>query len=70
MAADVVNLRMARKRKQRAEREAQAEKNRFEHGRSKADREAARLENERGRRAHDAGRLISSPEDTSGKEPD
>ena len=53
---DVVNLRMARKRKARGEREAQAEQNRITHGVSRAERaltgntrslEAARLSGHR-----------------------
>ncbi len=38
MAADVVNLRLARKRKKRSEREATAEQNRISHGRAKMER--------------------------------
>ncbi|HEX2553689.1 MAG TPA: DUF4169 family protein [Microvirga sp.] len=36
--ADIVNLRQARKRKQRAEKESQAEANRAAFGRAKVDR--------------------------------
>ncbi len=36
MTADIVNLRQARKRKQRGEREAKAQENRIRFGRSKA----------------------------------
>jgi len=56
MAGEIVNLRMARKQKQRSEREALAAKNRFEHGRTKAERETAGKENMRNQRALDAGR--------------
>lgn len=56
MSGDVVNLRMARKRRDRAEKEATAERNRFEHGRSKAERELARARNEKTTRDHDASR--------------
>lgn len=38
MSGDVVNLRMARKRRQRAERETAAAENRARHGRTKAER--------------------------------
>ncbi len=41
--ADIVNLRQARKRKARAEKERVAEQNRALHGRSKADRESDRV---------------------------
>lgn len=37
--AEIVNLRMARKRKARVERQAQAAENRAVHGRSKAEKE-------------------------------
>jgi len=50
MSGDVVNLRMARKRRDRAAKEADAERNRFEHGRSKAERELARARNEKAAR--------------------
>lgn len=40
--ADIVNLRMARKLKVRAEKENAAEKNRALHGRTKAARDTAR----------------------------
>lgn len=56
MSGDVVNLRMARKRRDRAEKEAKAERNRFEHGRTKAERELARARNEKAARDHDASR--------------
>ncbi|WP_340159921.1 DUF4169 family protein [uncultured Hoeflea sp.] len=56
MSGDVVNLRMARKRRDRTAKEAQAERNRFEHGRSKAERELARARNEKAERHLDASR--------------
>jgi hypothetical protein len=40
---EVVNLRLARKRKERAEKERLAGENRRKHGRSRAEREAERL---------------------------
>ncbi len=52
----MVNLRMARKRRDRTAKEAQAERNRFEHGRSKAERELARARNEKAERHLDASR--------------
>jgi len=54
MSGDVVNLRMARKRRDRATKEADAERNRFEHGRSKAERDLARARNEKATREHEA----------------
>lgn len=56
MAGEIVNLRMARKQKQRSEREELAAKNRFEHGRTKTERETAGKENLRSQRLLDAGR--------------
>jgi hypothetical protein len=47
--ADIVNLRQARRRKARAERERAAEQNRLLHGRSKAEK--SRDESERARAA-------------------
>jgi len=63
MSGDVVNLRMARKRRDRTAKEAEAERNRFEHGRSKAERELARARNEKVLRDHNASRR--EPDDGS-----
>lgn len=54
MSGELINLRMARKRRDRAVKENQAERNRFEHGRSKAERELARARNEKAERDHRA----------------
>ncbi|MQT11530.1 DUF4169 family protein [Segnochrobactrum spirostomi] len=54
---DIVNLRQARKRKARAEREAAADANRVAFGRTKAERNATRDETERSERRLDAHRL-------------
>lgn len=56
MSGEVVNLRMARKRRDRADKQATAERNRFEHGRTKAERELARAQNDKSNRDHDASR--------------
>jgi len=56
MSGDVVNLRMARKRRDRVTKEADAERNRFEHGRSKAERDLAHARNDKAAREHDASR--------------
>ena len=56
MSGDVVNLRMARKRRDRAVKEADAERNRFEHGRSKSERDLARTRNEKAARELEASR--------------
>jgi hypothetical protein len=47
--AEIVNLRMARKRKVRAEREAHASEQRALHGRSKAERQHDRAVEEKNR---------------------
>ena len=47
--AEIVNLRMARKRKARAGREAEAAENRVLHGRSKAEKERDRANGEKDR---------------------
>ncbi len=58
---EVVNLRQARKRKARAERERSAEANRLKHGQPKAQKERTRLEEDRARRTHDAHRRDDEP---------
>lgn len=52
--AEIVNLRRARKAKQRRDRETEAAANRAAHGRSGAEKRASRLEEERARREHEA----------------
>lgn len=54
--AEIVNLRMARKRKARADKEARGAENRALHGLTKAERSTRRLENERAVRTLDAHR--------------
>ena len=44
MSAEIVNLRQARKRKAREEREARAEDNRLKFGRTKAEKQASKHE--------------------------
>ena len=56
MTAEIVNLRKARKARDRAGREAEAAANRVKFGRAKADREATSLEEARKARALDAHR--------------
>lgn len=53
---DVVNLRLARKRKARVERDRSADENRLLHGRTKADRDAAEATAARTHRQHEAHR--------------
>ena len=54
--AEIVNLRMARKRKARAERERTAETNRALHGLTRAEREKAKAEDKTAARHLDAHR--------------
>ena len=44
--AEIVNLRLARKKKARADKESRASENRIAFGRSKAERDASKAENE------------------------
>lgn len=55
--AELLNLRQARKRKARAEKEKQAEQNRRRHGQTKSDKMAVRAERERSARLLDGHRL-------------
>lgn len=57
MAGEVVNLRQARKRKLRAERQREAEINRFEHGRSREEKALAARLNRKAAEEIEAGRL-------------
>lgn len=53
MSADIVNLRQARKRKDRADKEARAAENRTRFGRKKSDRETETADRERAARILD-----------------
>lgn len=46
MSAEIINLRMARKQKQRQDKDKAAEDNRRKYGRSKSERDAARKRRE------------------------
>lgn len=64
MAADIVNLRRARKARARAEREKEAEENRRTFGRSKAEKSRQTSERERTARTIDGHRREpEKPED-------
>lgn len=67
MAAEIINLRRARKAKARQTAEQTAAENRVRFGRSKAKRELDRLENERSHR-HLDGTLRGGP--AAGAPPD
>lgn len=59
MPSNVINLRHARKQKARAEKAANAARNRALHGRTKADRRRDEAEEERAARALDGARRES-----------
>ena len=59
---DVLNLRMARKRRKRAAREAEAETNRAAHGLSAAERRRIEAERERAGKALDGHSLSAGRE--------
>ena len=54
---DVVNLNRYRKRKRREAKQAEAERNRLLHGRTKADKQLIERERERSERSLDGRRL-------------
>jgi hypothetical protein len=54
--AEIVNLRTARKRRDRAEKERRADENRILHGRTRAERDALAIERDRERTALDGHR--------------
>lgn len=57
MAAEIINLRQARKTKARAEKERQADQNRLSFGRTKAEKSLTKARNEKAEKALDQGRL-------------
>jgi hypothetical protein len=66
MAAEIVNLRQARKTRARVEKEKQADQNRLTFGRTKAEKSLTKALNEKAARLLDQGRLErgdSPPED-------
>ncbi len=68
--ADPVNLRQFRKRKQRADKEREAGRNRAIHGRTLEERKLVRAIDEVERRRHEAGRIekdVSSADDKGTK---
>lgn len=68
MAAEIVNLRQARKAKARNEKERQAEQNRLTFGRTKAEKSLTRALNEQTNRRLDQGR-IEAPSDNEPEKP-
>ena len=57
MSGDVVNLRQARKAKQRLDKERQADQNRLAFGRSKAEKTPTKALNQKAERTLDQGKL-------------
>lgn len=57
MAAEIINLRQARKNIARVEKEKQAEQNRLTFGRTKVEKSLTRALNEKANKALDQGRL-------------
>jgi hypothetical protein len=57
MAADIVNLRQARKAKARVEKDKTAEQNRLTFGRTKAEKQLTKSLNDKAERALDQGKL-------------
>lgn len=63
MTGNVVNLRMARKRKDRAQKEAKAEQNRISFGRTKKEKNLTRALNEKQKNFVDAQKLNPEKDD-------
>jgi hypothetical protein len=66
--AEIINLRRARKRRDKAQADSQAEQNRITFGRSKAERLLTKTESDKAARSLDAHRLDKP--DRSGGEPE
>ena len=63
MTGNVVNLRMARKRKNRAQKEANAEQNRISFGRTKHEKNLTRALNDKQKDYVDAQKLTPEKDD-------
>ncbi|SIQ19729.1 protein of unknown function [Rhizobium sp. RU20A] len=62
MAAEIINLRMARKQKARADKERAADANRAAHGRTKAEKTLTRALKDQADKRLDQGRLEGKPD--------
>lgn len=69
MAADLINLRQARKARARADKDALAARNRADFGRTKAERTRSDAAAELARRRHEAHRLFDDTPDDTPDEP-
>lgn len=67
--AEIVNLRQARKRRDRAAKQAEAEANRRAHGRSKAERLSEDARREKLRKAVDDSKLDEGDEPAADQRP-
>jgi hypothetical protein len=63
MAADIINLRQARKAKARVEKDKTAEQNRLTFGRTKAEKQLTKALNDKAQRSLDQGKL-ERPDET------
>ena len=70
MTADIVNLRQARKRRDKAARQAEADANRIKFGRTKHERDLARLTDAQSAKRLDGHLLEGTPGRTDGDEGD
>ncbi|WP_377289672.1 DUF4169 family protein [Rhizobium sp. SG2393] len=72
MAAEIINLRMARKQKARADKERAADANRLAHGRTKAEKTLTRALKDQAERRLDQGRLegTSGPDGSKPEKPE
>jgi Domain of unknown function (DUF4169) len=61
MSADIINLRLARKRRERLVKQEEAAQNRRSFGQTKADREHGRLSAEKSARDLEAHKLAPEP---------
>lgn len=66
MTAGIVNLRQARKQKARADKERAAERSRYEHGRTRHEKELAAALNRKAAEAIAAGRIERTDKPASG----
>jgi hypothetical protein len=69
MCAEIVNLRQFRKDKARSDKERQAEANRLQHGRTKAEKTLTRALNDKADKALDQGRLEKRLEERKSDNP-
>ncbi|WDZ75228.1 DUF4169 family protein [Ensifer adhaerens] len=70
MTGDVVNLRQFRKRRERTEKERQAEQNRISFGRTKAEKSLTKALNDKAETRLDQGRIEPPTKDEGGDSKD